>query len=65
MTDRAADDSAQNISAAVVGRHDAIGDHEGHGSCVVGADADGYVSIVGVRLLVGDASRKGAYEVTK
>ena len=33
-----ADEAAENIAAAVVGRHDAVGDHEGRGPGMVGDD---------------------------
>ncbi|KAF5038086.1 hypothetical protein DSECCO2_557960 [anaerobic digester metagenome] len=50
----AADQAAQHVAAPLVGGQDAVGDHEGHGTAVVGDDAQG-----GVRLVVGAVGHPG------
>ena len=46
MTCGTADQTAQNIAAALVGRHDAIGDHEGTGLYMISNDTQGNILLV-------------------
>ena len=45
----AAQDAAQDVAAAFVARHDAVGDQEGQRARVVGDDAEGQVVILVAR----------------
>ena len=44
----AADEAAKHVAAAFVGGKDAVGNHEGRGTAVVGNDAQGGIHVVGV-----------------
>ena len=46
MTCCTADQTAQNVAAALVGRHDAIGDHEGTGLYMISNDTQGNILLV-------------------
>ena len=52
VTDRAADDAAEDIAPAIVRGHDAVGDHEGHGARMIGADSDRDVGVIRPVLLI-------------
>ena len=52
MTCGTADQTAQNVAAALVGRHNAIGDHEGAGLHMVSDDTQGNIFFV-VHLVLG------------
>ena len=46
LADSAADQTAQNIAAALIGGHDSVGDHECCGTDVVGDDTDRDVGLM-------------------
>ena len=52
MTCRTADQTAQNIATALVGRHDAVGDHESTGLHMVSDDTQGNIFLI-VYLILG------------
>ena len=52
MTCRTADQAAQNVAAALIGRHDTIGNHEGTGLHVISDDTQRNVFLV-VHLVLG------------
>ena len=52
-----ADDATQDVAPSLVGRHDAVGHHHGHGPGVVGQDAQRHVGVgVGAVADLGDSS---------
>ena len=65
MTYGTTDDTTEYIATAVVGRHDTIGDHEGHRTGVIGHDTYRYVALLAARCLILDATGELADEITK
>ncbi len=56
VADCPADDAAEHIASAVIGRHDAVRDHEGHGTGMICADTHRDILIIAARLLVADSA---------
>ena len=65
MTYGTTDDTTEYVATAVVGRHDTVGDHEGHRTGVVGHDTYRYVALLAARCLILDATGELADEITK
>ena len=65
MTYGTTDDTTEHIATTVVGRHDTVGDHEGHRTGVIGYDTYRYIALLAARCLVLDTTGKLADEITK
>ncbi len=67
MAGRTANQTAQHIAAALIGGHNAVGDHKGSGTDMVRNKADGYVLIVILLILrmgkLADLVPKGANRI--
>ena len=61
----AADDPAEDISSSVVGRHDAVRNHEGHCAGVIRADTDGDIRVIGARLLIFHTACQSADQIAE
>ena len=57
VTDRPADDAAQDVAPLHVARHHAVGDQEGHGAAVLREDPQRDIGVAAREALVGDPGR--------